>query len=115
MNPSSSAVETGFASSAIKRADVCGVAVVGMSERNSPVLESGSRIIGGLCNVSGTREELYEVDDFCGRLVFDDISAVARFGSTRTGLDAFGPSSTSPIQQRIPRKLGCFGLWCRSV
>ena len=47
MKPSSSFAETGFASSARRRAVVCGEADLGIRERNSPVCEMGSRWIGG--------------------------------------------------------------------
>lgn len=47
MKPSSSSSENGLASSARRRAVVCGDAEGGMRERNSPVREEGSRAIGG--------------------------------------------------------------------
>lgn len=51
MKPSSSDAETGFASSARSREVVSGVAVLGMNERNSPVLEDGSLPNDGRCAV----------------------------------------------------------------
>lgn len=48
MKPSSSDSENGFANSARRSDVVCGDADFGMSERNSPVREEGSRSIGGL-------------------------------------------------------------------
>ena len=45
--PSSSCSETGFAISASNSAVVSGLVDVGMRERNCPVREEGSRIIGG--------------------------------------------------------------------
>lgn len=47
IKPSLSCSETCLASSDSKRAVVCGDADVGMSDRNSPVREEGSRLIAG--------------------------------------------------------------------
>jgi hypothetical protein len=90
MYPSSSNSETGLASSASRRAVVCGEMQDGMRERSSP--DEGPRDILGLCRAS---------------LGIRDIgSLMCVLGLTGRGAFRW---STSPMQHNRARLLPCFG------
>jgi hypothetical protein len=103
--PSSSASDTGFANSASSRAVTCGDVDVGMSDRNSPVRDEGSRAIEGRCEGSFCCTALGNFERCSAGMV-----AVIRLeGLWLTGLGALLLSSATPMQQNSPRLLCGFG------